>query len=66
MSKRRKITITETEYNAIIRAWASWYCNDYETADSDRIEHGTPIPTKIRQTNQALERIQNKWRATEQ
>ena len=62
MSKRRKITLTETEYNAIISAWAIWYANDYENEETEQIEYGTPMPRKTKETNRALERIQDKWR----
>lgn len=63
MSKRRKITLTETEYNAIISAWAVWHANDYENEETEQIEYGTPMLRKTKETNRALERIQDKWRA---
>lgn len=61
MSKRRTITLTETEYEAIISAFAVWYGNTYEEASSEWSEFGTPIPRDIRETNRALERIRDKW-----
>lgn len=61
MSKRRTITITQTEYDAIVSAFAVWHADVYENAESDDMEYDVPIPTDIKTTNRALERILDKW-----
>lgn len=61
MSKRRTITLTETEYLAIVSAFAVWHASFYEQAESDKMEYDVPIPTSIKTTNRALGRILDKW-----
>ena len=61
MNKRRKITITQTEYEAIISAFATWHGIVYEEAEYNKTEYDTPIDTDTQKTNQALRRVIRKW-----